>query len=578
MISITINNKKIDVECGTTILEAANKLSINIPTLCHMHMIDGKSINCKGTCRVCMVEIIGKNSLQPACSSTVRDGMIIKTNSTRVKRARKTIVELLLSTHPNDCLKCDKNLNCELQTLASKLGVDSTKFSEDIPHYEIDNSSFSIIRDMNKCILCRRCVSACNDVQNINILSPINRGINTYISNFFDKDISETTCTYCGQCVAVCPTGALTEKKNISEIWPILEDSNKYVIAQIAPAVRVALGDEFGLEPGAITTNKLVSALKSLGFNAVYDTNFGADLTIVEEANEFINRFKRGENLPLLTSCCPAWINFVEQNFRKSINLLSSCKSPQQMFGAIAKAYLPKYLNIRSEDLLVVSIMPCIAKKYEAKRNEMENNSIRDVDIVLTTRELAKLIKESGIDFNTIPDSNFDNPFGTSTGAAAIFANSGGVMEAALRTAYETLTKTNLGELEFKSLRGLDNIKEATLIIDGREIKVAAVSGLAKAREIMNEISKGVCPYDFIEVMACPGGCINGGGQPLIKSNRSLLNKRMSTIYNEDSNNRIRKSHKNPIIKKIYDEYLENPNSIIAHKLLHTTYNINKLK
>lgn len=578
MISITINNKKIDVECGTTILEAANKLSINIPTLCHMHMIDGKSINCKGTCRVCMVEIIGKNSLQPACSSTVRDGMIIKTNSTRVKRARKTIVELLLSTHPNDCLKCDKNLNCELQTLASKLGVDSTKFSEDIPHYEIDNSSFSIIRDMNKCILCRRCVSACNDVQNINILSPINRGINTYISNFFDKDISETTCTYCGQCVAVCPTGALTEKKNISEIWPILEDSNKYVIAQIAPAVRVALGDEFGLEPGAITTNKLVSALKSLGFNAVYDTNFGADLTIVEEANEFINRFKRGENLPLLTSCCPSWINFVEQNFRKSINLLSSCKSPQQMFGSIAKAYLPKYLNIRSEDLLVVSIMPCIAKKYEAKRNEMENNSIRDVDIVITTRELAKLIKESGIDFNTIPDSNFDNPFGTSTGAAAIFANSGGVMEAALRTAYETLTKTNLGELEFKSLRGLDNIKEATLIIDGREIKVAAVSGLAKAREIMNEISKGVCPYDFIEVMACPGGCINGGGQPLIKSNRSLLNKRMSTIYNEDSNNRIRKSHKNPIIKKIYDEYLENPNSIIAHKLLHTTYNINKLK
>ncbi|SDO94793.1 NADH-dependent [FeFe] hydrogenase, group A6 [Clostridium gasigenes] len=576
MANITINNRKLEVENGSTILEAAKKISVNIPTLCHMHMIDGKSRNCKGSCRVCVVEVKGRKSLQAACAVEVTDGMFIKTNSTRVIRARKTIVELLLSTHPNDCLKCNKNLNCELQTLAAELGVDRNRFDGENIGCKIDNSSFAIVRDMNKCILCRRCVTACNDVQNINILTPINRGIKTYISNSFNRPITDTACTYCGQCVAVCPTGALMEVENYSEIWPLLEDENKCVVAEIAPAVRVALGEEFGLPPGSITTKKIVSALKSLGFNAVYDTNFAADLTIMEESNEFVNRFKSGENMPLLTSCCPAWINFVEQNYEESINLLSTCKSPHQMFGSIAKEYLPKYLKVKKENLVVVSIMPCIAKKYEAKREEMNNNGIRDVDIVITTRELAKMIKEAGIDFNNIKDEEFDTPFGESTGAAIIFGSSGGVMEAALRTAYEVLTESTLDTIDFKMLRGLDNIKEATVNINGRDINVAAISSLAKAREIMEEIRLGKCKYDFIEVMACPGGCVNGGGQPLIKSNREVLKKRINAIYNEDSSNEVRKSHENPMIKKLYEEFLGEPNSIISHSLLHTVYKSKK--
>lgn len=576
MANITINNRKLEVENGSTILESAKKISINIPTLCHMYMIDGKSRNCKGSCRVCVVEVKGRKTLQAACAVEVTDGMVIKTNSTRVIRARKTIVELLLSTHPNDCLKCNKNLNCELQTLAAELGVDRNRFDGENIGCKIDNSSFAIVRDMNKCILCRRCVTACSDVQNINILTPINRGIKTYISNSFNRPITDTACTYCGQCVAVCPTGALMEVENYSEIWPLLEDENKCVVVQIAPAVRVALGEEFGLSPGSITTKKIVGALKSLGFNSVYDTSFAADLTIMEESNEFINRFNGGKNMPLLTSCCPAWINFVEKNYEESINLLSTCKSPQQMFGSIAKEYLPKYLKVKKENLVVVSIMPCIAKKYEAKREEMNNNGTRDVDIVITTRELAKMIKEAGIDFNNIKDEEFDNPLGESTGAAVIFGSSGGVMEAALRTAYEFLTESTLDNIEFKMLRGLDNIKEATVNINGRDINVAAISSLAKAREVMEEIRLGNCKYDFIEVMACPGGCVNGGGQPLIKSNRKVLKKRINAIYNEDSNNEIRRSHENPMIKKIYEELLIEPNSIISHSLLHTVYNSKK--
>ncbi|MBU3105388.1 NADH-dependent [FeFe] hydrogenase, group A6 [Clostridium gasigenes] len=576
MANITINNRKLEVENGSTILESAKKISINIPTLCHMYMIDGKSRNCKGSCRVCVVEVKGRKTLQAACAVEVTDGMVIKTNSTRVIRARKTIVELLLSTHPNDCLKCNKNLNCELQTLAAELGVDRNRFDGENIGCKIDNSSFAIVRDMNKCILCRRCVTACSDVQNINILTPINRGIKTYISNSFNRPITDTACTYCGQCVAVCPTGALMEVENYSEIWPLLEDENKCVVIQIAPAVRVALGEEFGLSPGSITTKKIVGALKSLGFNSVYDTSFAADLTIMEESNEFINRFNGCKNMPLLTSCCPAWINFVEKNYEESINLLSTCKSPQQMFGSIAKEYLPKYLKVKKENLVVVSIMPCIAKKYEAKREEMNNNGTRDVDIVITTRELAKMIKEAGIDFNNIKDEEFDNPLGESTGAAVIFGSSGGVMEAALRTAYEFLTESTLDNIEFKMLRGLDNIKEATVNINGRDINVAAISSLAKAREVMEEIRLGNCKYDFIEVMACPGGCVNGGGQPLIKSNRKVLKKRINAIYNEDSNNEIRRSHENPMIKKIYEELLIEPNSIISHSLLHTVYNSKK--
>lgn len=572
MISIIINNRKIEVENGKTILEAAKKISVNIPTLCHMHMIDGKSRNCKGSCRVCVVEVEGRKNLQAACSVEAKEGMVIKTNSMRVIRARKTILELLLSTHPDDCLKCDKNLNCELQTIAADFGVDRNRFECKSSGYKIDDNSLAMVRDMNRCILCRRCITACNDVQNINILTPINRGIKTYVSNSFNKSINDTSCTYCGQCVAVCPTGALTEVKNYPEIWPLLEDEKKYVVVQIAPAVRVALGEEFGFSPGTITTKKIVSALKSLGFNAVYDTNFGADLTIVEEASEFVDRFKTGKNLPLLTSCCPAWVNFVEESYGENINLLSTCKSPQQMFGATAKEYLPKYLKVNKEDLVVVAIMPCIAKKYEAKRPEMENNSARDVDIVITTRELAKMIKEAGIDLKNIADEEFDNPLGESTGAAIIFGSSGGVMEAALRTSYEMITQSTLENIEFTQLRGLDNIKEATLNIEGKEVKVAVVSSLLKARDIMEEIKAGECKYDFIEVMACPGGCINGGGQPLIKSSRESLKKRMDSIYNEDANKEIRKSHENPMVKKLYKECLGGTNSELSHHLLHTYY------
>lgn len=572
MINVTINNRKIEVEEGITILDAAKKVGITIPTLCNMYMIDGKSRNCKGSCRICVVEVVGKKSLQTACCVSVRDGMSIKTNSTRVIKARKVLVELLLSTHPKDCLKCDKNLNCELQTLAAELGVSRTRFNGDSSVYDIDSSSSSIVRDMNKCILCRRCITACNDVQNMNILTPVNRGVKTYVSNSFNSPINTTLCTYCGQCVAVCPTGALTEVMNYEEVWPLLEDENKYVVVQIAPATRVSLGEEFDLPPGTVTTKKMISALKSLGFNAVYDTNFGADLTIVEEANEFVSRITSGENLPLLTSCCPAWVNFVESNYGDSVNLLSSCKSPQQIFGAVAKGYLPNYLSVDKENIVVVSVMPCVAKKSEARREEMNSSGFSDVDIVITTRELAKMIKEAGIDFRNIDDGKFDNPLGESTGAAVIFGSSGGVMEAALRTAYEIMTNKELPKIDFHELRGLDNLKEASLSINGREVKVAAVSSLLKAREVMESIKNGKCDYDFIEVMACPGGCINGGGQPLIKSSRDVLMKRIESIYSEDSNKEIRKSHKNPMIEKIYEDYLGNANSEIAHKLLHTKY------
>lgn len=572
MINVTINNRKIEVEEGITILDAAKKVGITIPTLCNMYMIDGKSRNCKGSCRICVVEVVGKKSLQTACCVSVRDGMSIKTNSTRVIKARKVLVELLLSTHPKDCLECDKNLNCELQTLAAELGVSRTRFNGDSSVYDIDSSSSSIVRDMNKCILCRRCITACNDVQNMNILTPVNRGVKTYVSNSFNSPINTTLCTYCGQCVAVCPTGALTEVMNYEEVWPLLEDENKYVVVQIAPATRVSLGEEFDLPPGTVTTRKMISALKSLGFNAVYDTNFGADLTIVEEANEFVSRITSGENLPLLTSCCPAWVNFVESNYGDSVNLLSSCKSPQQIFGAVAKGYLPNYLSVDKENIVVVSVMPCVAKKNEARREEMNSSGFSDVDIVITTRELAKMIKEAGINFRNIDDGKFDNPLGESTGAAVIFGSSGGVMEAALRTAYEIMTNKELPKIDFHELRGLDNLKEASLSINGREVKVAAVSSLLKAREVMESIKNGKCAYDFIEVMACPGGCINGGGQPLIKSSRDVLMKRIESIYSEDSNKEIRKSHKNPMIEKIYEDYLGNANSEIAHKLLHTKY------
>ncbi|WP_010296962.1 NADH-dependent [FeFe] hydrogenase, group A6 [Clostridium senegalense] len=565
MINLKINNIEVSIENGKTILDACKKANIKVPTLCNMKMIDNTSQNCKGTCRVCMVELKEKGKLVPACSELVRDGMDITTNSTKVLKVRKTIVELLLSNHPNECLVCNRNENCELRKLAGELGISKNLYKGKKSEYKIDCSSPALIRDMNKCVLCRRCVTACDKVQNINILTPINRGFNTKIGTFFDNPINETKCTYCGQCVAVCPTGALTEVMDYEKIPRVVEDKEKFVVAQIAPAVRVALCEEFGVSSDIITTGKIVAALKMLNFNKVFDTNFSADLTIMEEAKEFINRFKEKNKLPLITSCCPAWIRFAEMNYKDNLKYISSCKSPQQMFGAIAKSYLVDKYKIKKENMVVVSIMPCIAKKYEAKRKELKG----DVDIVITTRELAKLIRESSIDIINLKEEEFDNPLGVSTGAGMLFGTSGGVMEAALRTAYEWSCNKTLNELDFKDVRGLDGIKEATIELDGNKIEVAVISSLKNARKVMEEIKNGICKYDFIEIMACPGGCIDGGGQPYIKSCKEKLEKRMKIIYEKDKVSKIRKSHENPIIKELYKDFLNEDN---IKKLLHVTY------
>lgn len=578
MVNAKINGINIEVEEGTTILEAAKKVNINLPTLCNMHMVDGKTRNCKSTCRVCVVEVEGMGKLVPSCDTEIKEGMSVKTNSLRAVKARRTIVELLLSNHPMDCLKCEKNNNCELQKLASDLGIDETAYAGERSHFAIDVSD-GFVRDREKCILCRRCVTVCNEIQKVNAITVADRGFGSNITTFCNDSIKETKCTYCGQCVAVCPTGALREKSDYKKVWEILDD-NKYSLVQIAPSVRYALAEEFGLESGELSTGKIVAALKLLGFDAVFDTNFAADLTIMEEANEFIERFTKGENLPLITSCCPAWIKYAEDNYYDKLDLISSCKSPQQMFGAISKNYLPQKLGLKKEDVAVVSIMPCVAKKHEAKRDEMKDiDNIKDVDLVITTRELAKLIRESRIDIVNLEDRDFDNPLGFSSGAGTIFGSSGGVMEAALRTAYEWATGKNLDKIDFEVVRGLDGVKEAKIELDGKEINIAVVSSLGNAKKIMDEIDEGKSKYHFIEIMACPGGCIDGGGQPYIKSNRDILKKRMKAMYKDDREKVIRKSHENPMIKELYDEYLKKPNSHIAHQILHVKYkkiNINE--
>ncbi|MBE6054450.1 MAG: 2Fe-2S iron-sulfur cluster binding domain-containing protein [Clostridium sartagoforme] len=571
MVNAKINGINVEVEKGTTILEAAKKININLPTLCHMYMVDGKTRNCKGTCRVCVVEIEGKDGLVPSCATEIREGMSVKTNSLKAVKARRTITELLLSNHPMDCLKCEKNNKCELQNLASELGIHEYYYEGERNRYDLDISD-SFIRDREKCILCRRCVTVCNEVQKVNAITVANRGFESNISTFCDDNIENTDCTYCGQCVAVCPTGALREKTDHNKVWEIL-DSNKYAVVQIAPAVRYALAEEFGIESGKLSTGKIVAALKLLGFDLVFDTDFAADLTIMEEASEFLERFISGKNLPLITSCCPAWINFAENNYSDNIELISSCKSPQQMFGAIAKNYLPNKLGLKKSEIVVVSVMPCIAKKHEANREEMkDSNGMKDVDLVITSRELSKLIREAGIDIVNLEDMDFDNPLGTASGAGAIFGTSGGVMEAALRTSYEWITGSTLNKVDFDSVRGLEGIKEAKINFDGVEVNVAVVSSLGNARRIMDDIKEGKSKYQFIEIMACLGGCINGGGQPYIKSNREILKKRMASIYMEDKEKEIRKSHENPMIKELYRDYLINPNSDIAHKLLHVKY------
>lgn len=571
LVTLKINNKEITVESGTTILNAAKKLNIKIPTLCYLNLHSCNEENKPGSCRICLVEVEGRRNLAPACCTNVTPGMVVLTNTPRVISARKTILELILSNHPMECLTCQKNLNCELQELAQVYGIREIKYQGSKTPSFMETLSPSIVRDTSKCILCRRCVAVCNKVQGVGAIGAINRGFETTVSTAFFEDLNDSPCTLCGQCINVCPTGALVEKDNTFEVAEAIGNKDKFVIVQTAPAVRAALGEEFGLKEGAVTA-KMTAALKALGFDKVYDTDFAADLTIMEEATEFLERFKSGKNLPMITSCCPGWINFIEKHYNEYLNLPSTCKSPQQMWGAIAKTYLADKLGIPADKLIVVSVMPCVAKKTEANRPEFSHEGIKDVDIVLTTRELGRMIRNAGIDFDSLEPADFDSVMGKSTGAGVIFGTTGGVMEAALRTAYEWITEDTLKNLDFEMVRGLTGIKEATVTINGIDINVAVVSGLANAKYLLDNMEETAKKYHFIEVMACPGGCINGGGQPSSMSNYSLVEKRMNALYNEDKNMPLRKSHENPEIIKLYEEFLTKPNGEKSHELLHTHY------
>ncbi len=569
MINIKINDKDYSVPASYTILDAAREAGIKIPTLCYL-----KDINQIGACRMCLVEIKGARALQAACVYPVSEGLEIYTNSPKVREARRDTLELILSNHEKKCLTCIRNKNCELQTLAEELGVDGLRFEgENIP-YELDNTSTSLVRDNNKCILCRRCVSACNK-QAISVITCAERGFATHITPTFEKEIKDVGCIFCGQCIVSCPVGALYERNDIPKVQAAIDNSEKHVVVQTAPAVRAALGEEFGLPVGTPVTGKMVAALKRLGFDKVFDTDTSADLTIMEEGTEFIQRFTKGENLPLITSCSPGWVKFCEHYYPEFIGNLSSCKSPMEMFGAVIKSYYAEKNNINKENIYSVAIMPCTSKKYEAARPEHSSSGSQDIDCSLTTRELARMIKQAGIDFNSLPDEQFDNPFGEATGAGVIFGTTGGVMEAAIRTVYEVLEKKPLENLNVEPVRGLEGIKEATLSIAGKEVKVAVAHGTANARIILDKIKAGE-HYDFVEIMACPGGCINGGGQPVVdaatKAVIDVKAERAKALYSEDEKSAIRKSHENPVIKKLYEEYLGEPCGHKSHELLHTHY------
>lgn len=571
MINLTIDDQKIKVPEGTTILEAAKQAGIDIPTLCFL-----KEINEVGDCRMCIVEVEGRRGFATSCIQTVEEGMVVHTHTQNVLEARHVILDLIISNHAKDCLTCTRSGNCELQMLATKFNVLSVEFPGEMTQHKVDDLSPSIVRDFNKCILCRRCVAACKNVQQIGAIDVINRGFESCISTVGDCSLNNVNCTFCGQCIEACPTGALHEKESINDVWAKLKDPDTYVVVQTAPAVRVALGEEFQMPIGTNVAGKMVTALKRLGFDKVFDTNSGADFTIMEEANEFIKRFKKNDNLPMMTSCCPAWVKYIESYEPDLLPHLSSCKSPHQMFGALIKSYYANKMGINPEKIYTVSVMPCIAKKFERQRPEMQNDGLYDVDNVITTRELSRMIKQANIEFEKLEDSNFDDPMGEATGAGAIFGTTGGVMEAALRTAQDTLTGKSLDKIEFEQVRGGKGIKKATIEIAGKPIKVVAASGLSNARKILDEIKSGKADYQFVEIMACPGGCIMGGGQPIktskTRSEVDVRKLRADSIYSIDEKSTIRKSHENPVLKKIYEEYLEEPGSYRAEKLLHTNY------
>ena len=576
---LTIDNTPVEVEKGATILQAAKQIGINIPTLCYMNLEHLNIENKPGGCRICVVEVEGRRNLAPACCTVCMPQMVVRTNTLRVLNARKTVLELLLSDHPKDCLICPKSGRCDLQDLAVRFGIREVHSVEnaEISTYRKDASP-SLLRNMDKCVMCRRCETICNDVQTVGALSAINRGFSCVVAPAFEQDIIDSPCTFCGQCVAVCPTGALTEVDNTSRVILALGDPNKKVVVQTAPAVRAALGEEFGLEPGTLVTGKMAAALRHLGFDKVFDTDFAADLTIMEEGTELLDRIGRFLNgdktakLPILTSCCPAWVNFFETNYPDMLDVPSTARSPQQMFGSVAKTYLADKMGIKREEMVVVSVMPCLAKKYECQRDEFKVNNNPDVDFSISTRELAALIKQANIDFAALPDEDFDHPLGESTGAAVIFGATGGVIEAAVRTAYELFTGKKLDRIDFHELRGLDGIRTAAIDFNGTAINIGIAHGLGNARKLLDGIRAGIYNFHAIEIMACPGGCIGGAGQPLHHGNSKIIEARFNAIYREDAAKPIRKSHENPYITKLYEEYLGQPMSEKAHHLLHTHY------
>ena len=579
LVKLTIDGHNVEVPAGTTIYKAAKELDIDIPILCYMDLKELNIENKPGGCRICSVEVEGRRNLAPSCSTDVAEGMVVKTNSMRVINARRTVMELILSDHPKDCLSCAKAGNCDLQDMAVKLGIREIPGQEyaEMSTYRVDTSP-SIIRELDKCIMCRRCETMCNDFQTVGALHAVNRGFNAVVAPAFEMNLEHSPCTYCGQCVAVCPTGALTEVDHTGKVIAALNDPTKTVVVQTAPAVRAALGEEFGMEPGTRVTGQMVTALKQLGFDYVFDTDFAADLTIMEEGTELLVRLKKhlegDENvkLPILTSCCPGWVNFFEYNFPDLKDVPSTARSPQQMFGAIAKTYFADKIKVNRKDLVVISIMPCLAKKYECQREEFAVDGNPDVDYSISTRELAHLIKQANMDLNKLKEDEFDAPLGESSGAAVIFGATGGVIEAATRTAYELHTGKTLEKVDFEQLRGMDGIRSATVDFDGLDINIGIAHGLGNARKLLDEVRAGKSKYHAIEVMACPGGCIGGGGQPLHHGDASILQARMKAIYKEDEGKTIRKSHENPYIVKLYDEFLGEPLSEKAHELLHTHY------